>query len=214
LPGHSAILATVRGGTTNVGDITLFTLTDSPPKITIGTAGSTGNCHPFLCNLGVTSGPSQHYQQLYTSTAFGGITQINSLTLFQVFSARFGGTTTILPGHYKISISTTNLYAGCCGFEFQLDRNIGPDNTVIFEGDLGGVSSNPSFTVNASVPFVYDPTAGALLLDIQVTNQAGLSTGFGVMDLDVSGLTQSQITVNGGLFSSGTSLGLVTQFNK
>jgi len=214
LPGHSATFVAVRGGTTSVGDITLFTLTANPPNITVGTAGSTGSCNPFLCNLGFTSGPSQHWQQIFAAAAFPNITQINSLTFLQVFSARFGGTTTVLPGHYKITLSTTNLYVGCCGFSPILANNFGADKTVVFEGDLGGVSTNPSFTINSSVPFVYDPTAGELLMDIEVTNQAGLTTGWGRIDLDVSGLTQAQITVNGGLASMGSGSGLVVQFNK
>ena len=210
LPGDSATVVVVRGGTTNVGNITLATLTANPPKVVVGAAGNQGNCNPFLCNLGNTFGQSQHYQQLYDSSAFSGITQINSLSFF--YSTRFGGTTTVLPGHYKITLSTTNYYLG--SLTGPIDSYIGADRTVIFEGDLGGASANPLLTITASVPFVYDPMAGYLLLDVEVSNQAYLATGWGRIDVDASGMTASQITVNGGLYSSGGSFGVVTQFNK
>lgn len=82
------------------------------------------------------------------------------------------------------------------------------------EGDLGGTSANPLLTITASVPFVYDPLAGYLLLDVEVSNQASLSTGWGRIDVDANGMTVSQITINGGLFAAGGSFGVVTQFNK
>jgi hypothetical protein len=143
--------------------------------------------------------------------AFAGTTQINSVTFFQVYSVTFGGTTTVLPGHYKISLSTANNH----GYGNRLPDNIGADNTVIFEGDLGGVSTSPSFTITSSVPFVYDPTAGDLLLDIEVTNQAYLGVGFGRNDLDITGLTQAQMGFSGSLYATVEGFaGMVTQFNK
>jgi hypothetical protein len=92
------------------------------------------------------------------------------LTFFQEYAAFWGPGTTVLPGSYRISLSTTARAVG--GLDYILESNVGPDSTVIFNGNLGGLSVRPSFTITAPVPFTYDPRAGNLLLDIVVENQA------------------------------------------
>jgi hypothetical protein len=156
-----------------------------PAPITLGVADQ-GNCYPFMCNdSGTASGESIHYQQVYAASAFSGPIDISSLTFFQVFAQQFGGTTAVLTGNYKVSLSTTT--RSVSGLSTDLASNIGADNKVIFDGPLGGTSTAPSFTITASSPFVYNPSAGNnLLLDIVVTNQANVPnfSGNGYNDAD------------------------------
>ena len=189
--------------------------------VTVGAANS-GNCYPFMCNdSGTNEGPSIHYQQVYSAMAFSGPTQINSLTFFQDVLASFnvGRTTTVLSGNYQVSLSTTTKPVN--GLSPVLATNIGADNVVIFNGNLGGTSTNPSFTITTSTPFAYNPAAGNLLLDIVVTNQTVLPnfSGNGYNDADSTGAstTRAYAFVGNaeGLASGPLSLvGLVTRFNQ
>jgi hypothetical protein len=199
LTRKSHSVAPVSAGTTDVGDIVLGKVLN----VTVGVRNN-GNCMPFMCNL-----PTTHIQQVYSAAAFSGLTQINTLTFFQSLLA---GTTTVLPGNYQLSLSTTSKPVR--GLSPNFAANIGPDNTVIFSGNLGGVSTYPSFTITASVPFIYDPSAGNLLLDVVVDNQSFAPINWGFTDADETGVWMSR-AYNVGVQSSGVdNVGLVTQFNK
>lgn len=209
--GKSASVAPVPGATTNVGDI-VVSANNKP--VTVGVA-TNGNCYPFMCNdSGTSTGPSIHYQQVYAASAFSGVTQINSVTFFQVFTAQFGGTTTVLSGNYQVSLSTTTKTVD--QLSPTLSSNIGADNTVIFNGNLGGVSTSPSFTINAAVPFLYDPSAGNLLLDIVVTSQQLLrnGSGNGYNDAGSNSSTSRAYAFVGNSNGAVDTIGLVTEFNK
>jgi hypothetical protein len=166
-----------------------------------------------MCNdSGAGSGPSIHYQQVYSASQFPGITEINSLTFFQ---STVTGTTTVLNGTYQVSLSTTTRPVN--GLSSNIADNIGADNAQIFSGNLGGTSTAPSFTIAASAPFVYNPAAGNLLLDIVVTNQTVLANGGGNGYLDADNTATATTRAfaflgNGGGFVDTT--GLVTRFNR
>jgi hypothetical protein len=182
--------------------------------VIIGTA-DTGNCYPFLCNdSGTDVGQSIEYQQVYTSTAFSGPISITQLTFYQIFAAQFGGSTTVLDGNYQISLSTTS--APVNGLSTNLASNIGADNTLFFNGNLGGMSVNPSLNITGG-PFNYDPSKGNLLVDIFVTNQANVpnGSGNGYNDADSTGSVTSRAYFLAGStqFGNADSVGLVTGFN-
>lgn len=212
LTGKSAGFSPVPGGITNVGDI-VATVNNNP--VTVGVANE-GNCYPFMCNdSGTSTGPSIHYQQVYSASSFTGVTQINSLTLFDVFAAQFGGTSAVLSGNYQVSLSTTTRAVN--GLSTNLASNIGADNTLIFNGDLGGLSTTPSFTITGTVPFVYDPSLGNLLLDIVVTNQTlrPNGSGNGYNDADSRGtMTTRAFASVGNTNGAVDTVGLVTRFNR
>lgn len=212
LIGKSGNFTPVAGGTTNVGDIVVSVKAN---PVTVGVA-STGNCYPFMCNdSGASSGPSIHYQQVYSASAFSGPTQINSLTFFRVLAAQFGGTSTVLAGNYRVSLSTTTRAVN--GLSANLASNIGSDNMVIFNGNLGGLSSTPSFTITASAPFFYDPSLGNVLLDIVVTDQTAVfnGSGNGYNDADARGVVTTRAYAFVGSASGPVDVfGLVTLFNK
>jgi hypothetical protein len=87
---------------------------------------------------------------------------------------------------------------------------------VIFNGALGGTSTAPSFTITASSPFVYDPGAGNLLLDIVVTDQpvAPNTTGVtGYLDADTTGTSMTRAyAFLGSATGTVESVALVTRF--
>ena len=83
----------------------------------------------------------------------------------------------MLSGTYQVSLSTTSKPVN--GLSSNLASNIGADNTVIFTGNLGGTGTVSSFTITGTAPFVYDPAAGNLLVDIVVTDQTLLPNGTG-----------------------------------
>ena len=199
----SASVAPVVGGMTDVGEIVLGRVY----SVTVGIANSR-NFYPFMNGSGF---PTFHYQQVYSAAAFSGVIQIDSLTFFQDFAAQFGGTTTVVSGNYQISLSTTGRLVG--GLSPDLASNTGADSKVFFTGNLGGVSTRPSFTITAAVPFIYDPRAGNLLLDIVVTNQPFISN-WGFNDTDDRGTSTSRALFPVGGNTVIDAVGLVTQFNK
>ncbi len=189
-----------------------FTPTANAATITVGSF-DTGNCYPFLCNdTGISSGQSIEYQQVYASSAFSGPVSITALTFF--FASEFGGSSLVLDGSYKVSLSTTS--APVNGLSSTAANNIGPDNTVFatFVVSSHNVDSNPSFTITGG-PFSYDPSKGNLLIDLVVTNQDNVpnDSGNGYNEADDTGTQTSRLYV---FDSSGAgitdSVGLVTEF--
>jgi hypothetical protein len=187
-------------------------------SITVGTADpNSGNCYPFMCNdSGTNSGPSIEYQQVYSSSAFGGGFKINSETFYSQVAQQFGGSDTLLGGTYDIFLSTTSasvngLNGGC------LTCNLGGDNTQVLSLTVpaGGVSFGSVTTFNNTSSFVYNPLNGNLLMDVKVSNQDLVSNGSGnsYNDVDTSGSVTSRAYAFGGS-NSGTSdnVGLVTTF--
>jgi len=171
--------------------------------------GSTdgGNCYPFGCNdSGISVGQSIHYQQIYSSTAFAGAINIESLTFY---NSLFPGN--ILSGNYVFHLSTAavSLFA----MSSTLADNIGADNALFFSGSLG--TGSLAFTVTGT-PFHYDPALGDLLLDIVVNDQDNVpnSGGNGYNDAVGSPVTVTQrgfaVGNSGGVVGTGA---LVTGFN-
>lgn len=141
---------------------------------TVGTY-NTGNCLPFMCNVsGSGTGQSMFYEQVYSSSAFSGTVSINSLTFY--FASQFGGSSLFLNGSYLIELSTTSAPVG--GLSSNLLANIGADNQTFFSGNLGGMDSNPSITINGT-PFTYNPLNGNLLMAVIVNNQDNVCNGCG-----------------------------------
>jgi PEP-CTERM motif len=181
--------------------------------ITVGSPNS-ANCYPFLCNdSGSSSGQSYNYEQVYSSSAFSGALSIASIEWS--FFPRAGGSSTVLNGDYEIFLSTTS--AAVNGLSSDLSANLGADNSLFFNGNLGGVDSNPSFTVTGISPFLYDPALGNLLIDIIVNNQDAVFnfTGNGYLNSDSFGSVTSRAFVRGAGTTAehADSSGLVTTFN-
>jgi hypothetical protein len=150
---------------------------------------------------------------VYAAQAFEGPTQITSLTFF--YAEQFGGPTTMLPGNYQISLSTTTRAVD--GLSTDLSSNIGQNDTVIFSGNLGGVNTSPSVTISMARPFTYDPRQGNLLLNVVATNQANQPNvlgAVGYLSADTTGTVMTRAFIRADLATGVVeSIALVTKFN-
>ena len=170
----------------------------------IGTpnAGS-GNSFPF------TSSAGSRYQQVYAASSFSGTVTIGSITFFnnELPGAIFQ------TGDYAFTFSTSNFTVNNLDTA-NLNNNPGADAALFASLNLSG-ATGAQFTVTAGTgggaAFVYDPSAGDLLVDIVRSNPAGAGSGF--LDAMNEGTA-------GGLFSRahdfGTGFqnwGLVTEFD-
>ncbi len=128
------------------------------PQETIGTRT------PFLTYN--NQAPSVRYQQVYSSSDFTywgeGAWQITQLS----FSANFNGETYTLP-NVQINLSTTT--KAIDGLSMAFAENIGSDNQVVYSGPLqlsAPTTAQFNFHIRLQDSFLYDPTAGNLLLEV------------------------------------------------
>jgi len=166
-------------------------------SVTVGT--TTGiNCAPYLCSpsFNVT-----REQEVYAASAFGDPTDlflITGLTYTTVLgSGDFGGST------FTVSLSTTS--APVQGLSSNMDDNVGADNTLFWSGTLSG-PVGPSLTLTGG-PFLYDPLAGNLLVDVTI---AGGTAQYVFFAEDDEGSVLSRMFTNGTVYDD--SSGLVTAF--
>ena len=110
------------------------------------------------------------YQQVYNKDAFGGPLMITQLQFFQ-FDPPGASSSALLGGTFNIRLSTTtkSMNGLACCDNISLDTNRGSDevafalNEVLADNDLVG-----TLTFSGTTPFIYDPSEGNLLIDMQV----------------------------------------------
>jgi hypothetical protein len=159
--------------------------------ITVGLPADvgTGNCYPFGCAY------SEEYQQIYNNGQFGGTITITSLEFFNTQINT--GATAMNSGTWTISLSTTSADWNSLSSVFA--NNIGPDNTLVFSGNLTQPwAFGDTLQINLSTPFTYNPLNGNLLMDVV----ASATDGGGDIYFDTNGY-------NGGSFNGNTFLGRV-----
>jgi hypothetical protein len=188
------------------------------------TEGNAENFFPL--DLGDLGLHSQRYQQVYKAsefTSFGGPIRVTEIA-FRPDPFWGDAFQTTLPG-VEIHLSTTSKVPD--GLSTTFASNLGADDTLVFNGSLqlsssftGPVDGPKAFDVRIvlTTPFVYDPTAGNLLLDIR-NLQGGTTT---ILDAEMQfGDTTSRVysyavpdsVLNPTGFLGGTSsVGLVTEF--
>lgn len=189
------------------------------PNANVSTAGNVDNRFPFL----VTGG--MRYQQVFNASqfgAFGGPQMISQMTLRNGIFLSTAFSSTIA----SIQISLSTIAAGADGLSATFASNIGGNNTQVYNGSLTLSSTNgpgPGNThvfdvvINFQTPFLYNPGAGNLLLDVQNNSGANAFVGSNFFDA-ISNVGDSVSRVfgpegNGGA-TSGTpdTLGLIVQF--
>jgi hypothetical protein len=173
--------------------------------ITVGTDTS-GNIFPFGFSdyLG-------EYQQIYTNSAFSGPVTITSVG--------FATVTVDITGSvgFMLNLSTTPL-ASLASPSTNYAANRGADFTQVFSGSKSITPlGNGTFDfVVATTPFVYDPSKGALLLDVNITSSFSNPRPI-VFEANTNTTTARIYNLSGnGVPTLGTSAdgtGLVTQFN-
>ena len=188
------------------------------------TEGNEANAFPF--NIGGSCMgcplPSQRYQQVYAASEFASLSgpQLITQILFRP-DASLGQAFSSTLSDIQINLSTTS--AAPTGLSTTFEDNVGSDDTVVFSGPLslssaftGPVGGPKDFdiVINLLTPFLYNPSAGNLLLDIR--NFAGGVTTFFDAQLQTEDSTSRGYTlgardVNASIGDT-DSLGLVTKF--
>lgn len=133
-------------------------LTLSAKSVTIGTPQGPffeqSNELPFADYLdGITI-----YQQVYSSTAFPGLISISSISFF--LSPLAGSDNHLYPQTITISLSTTSI--GVDGLYYHAPQ--GSDAQTLGTYTIGG--NSPDVLTFQGSPFLYDPSKGNLLLQI------------------------------------------------
>jgi hypothetical protein len=145
------------------------------------------------------------YQEAYASTDFSGPIDITAIDFF--LGAGFTGD--LYAGTYTLSFSIISSNIGSLS-STNLSSNIGSDNTVFDTVALSGKAPGV-LTFTGTTPFLYNPSAGNLLLNISI---AGGTPGSGTAAYEDNqgvgtGIARYQ---NFGL-GDGDGLGLVTEFD-
>lgn len=182
-----------------------------------GAEGNANNSEPF--NIGALGLDSQRYQQVFAASEFSALSGPELITqiLFRPDGTTGYAFSSTLP-NVQIDLSTTAKVPD--GLSTVFANNGGGNDTVVFSGALAlssaftGPAGGPKdfdIIITLMTPFLYDPTAGNLLLDIRNFG-GGRTTNFdaqfGVGD------SVSRLLANGVGDPTGfeDSLGLVTQF--
>jgi hypothetical protein len=145
------------------------------PNVLATVQGDTGNLFPVL------SAKPIRYQQVYDHSQFAGfaaggeyITQM----AFRVHSPGIPFTASI--GAFQVNLSTTTKAADALSPTFS--QNVGADDTVVFppasiqfSTSVSGPADGPQafdLVVTFTMPFLYDPSKGNLLVDIRNSSGA------------------------------------------
>jgi hypothetical protein len=181
--------------------------------------GNINNGFPF--NIGDHGLASQRYQQVYAASAFAAFAEPVLITHLAFRpDAQTGHAFSFTIADIQINLSTTAMAPDALSLTFA--DNVGADDTVVFSGALPlssaftGPAAGPKnfdIVIALQTPFLYDPTAGNLLLDVR--NFSGGSTA--QFDAHQAGDAVSRVNTIAGDVNSptadlGDSLGLVTQF--
>ena len=139
--------------------------------IVVGTNDGVPNVFPYGSPSGQSNAYKGEYQQAYTSSAFSGPVTISAIGFATTGSAGLSVTDTFTLGLSTTSASLSNLST-------TYASNIGPDSKTVFSGTQTITSlSNGTFDflVTLATPFIYDPSKGNLLLDVNIASSTGSS---------------------------------------
>jgi hypothetical protein len=171
----------------------------------VGTTDN-NNCIPFGCEE-IYFGSSSTYQQVYSSSAFTGVTPFNQISFF--LDSSLGGD--LDSGTYDISFSYTSKSVDGLSTASP-SANIGADETSFGDYVLGGGPAPTTLTFTGST-FDYDPTLGNLLMTIAISGSVD-GVAYAAMDEDDTGDVTSRAYFSGSSsYTHADSTGLVTGFN-
>jgi len=128
-------------------------------------AAGTGNLTPF-------SFPPARYQQLNSAAEFGAIAAPTLITQIAFRAGPTANPFTHTVADLQINLST----AAVTPLSGTFDTNVGIDDTIVYAGALamdvvslktGGVRPW-EILIPLTTPFLYDPSAGDLLLDVRI----------------------------------------------
>jgi hypothetical protein len=173
------------------------------PNSLAAVEGNSNNGFPF--NLGPFGEASQRYQQVYDASQFSGLQLITDIHFRPDASTGAAFSSTL--GSIQINLSTTSAVPD--GLSATFAANVGGDDTIVF--GPGPLTLSSAFTgagpkdfdiaIILTTPFLYDPSAGNLLMDVR-NFEDGSTTQF---DAEVT--TGDSISR---VFTSGTGVGAAT----
>lgn len=123
------------------------------------------------------------FMDMYDASQFQALTQPAYLTGFALRPDQTPGASGPRTIRARIYVSTTR--RSLAEFSPQFSDNIGDDNTLVFDGTLVVSTANLPGPGNTrefdyawrfTTPFLYDPTAGNLVVDVQVIQSSGSAT--------------------------------------
>jgi hypothetical protein len=145
--------------------------------------GDNNNGFPF--NISRFHLPSQRFQQVFSASEFASLPRPQRITQIAFRpDAHTGNAFSSTIADIQINLSTTG--ASPDGLSWTFSDNVGPDDTIVFEGSLSlssadrGPREGPKdfdIVIDLETPFAYDPFAGNLMLDVR-NFSAGRTTQF------------------------------------
>jgi hypothetical protein len=181
------------------------------PNAYASVEGEINNSYPFGVDRGM------RYQQVF------GASQFSAMSIAQIAlrnDSSFGEPFTATIPSIQIWLSSSATSPDALSATFA--GNIGPDNTLVYDGsltisstDAAGPGNTRMFDViiNLMTPFYYDPSLGNLLLDVRTTPRPDSRYYFdatGVADDSVSRVWNLNSTETVGTRDS---IGLIAQFD-
>ena len=189
----------------------------TPDPLLVNTEGNAASLRP----IGSIFTPTLEYQQVFGSGLFG-----TSPILISSFAFRLDRGYTpnspvspIILNSLQVTMSTTS--AAVDGLSTSLTSNLGSDATVVISSPsslsqpstsvrTNGITYDFDYIFTFATPFLYDPTQGNLLFDIQSTFGAGFWNNAFDATLSNTDQTSTAFTTSGTPATS--TLGLVVQF--
>jgi hypothetical protein len=117
---------------------------------------------------------------LYDASQFQSLSKPAYLTSFAWRPDQNVGPSGPRTGTYKVFVSTT--HQAPADFSTQFSDNIGEDNTLVFDGTFTQSTENKpgpgntrqfDYVFSFTTPFLYDPSAGNLVVDLQIAEGSG-----------------------------------------
>lgn len=195
------------------------------PLAQAGAEGNTASGVPFR----IAPVATMRYQQVFAASQFASFSGPQSISQIAFRpDARAGGTFMAAYSDLEINLSTTR-----AEIDFTLSttfaNNVGADDTRVFDGALtlssaftGPVGGPKDFDIiiNLITPFLYDPSAGNLLMDIRnvsggsnlATNLDAVANSSVVSSVRTDPNFGSQTVYSPGAFQTNRGSGLVTRF--
>lgn len=184
--------------------------------LVVGGAITQTNAIPFgggeyYANSGVLS-PISEYQQIYSSSAFGGASELNisSLTFYWAIPGGCVPGSSLTSGDYQLSLSTTS--AAVETLSTTLSTNIGTNNELVYTGNVPAptrVGCATLYTFGLGNDFTYRPSMGNLLLTVTVADQGSSTSG---VDSGYSPMISREYEVSSSEVAGNTGYGLLTGF--
>lgn len=180
-----------------IASMLFASLTAQAGVVTVG-QNNTANCYPFSC---FASDGGSIYQQVYAASAFSGAGMINSISFYRSQGGAMDNAT------YTLRLSTTGSAIGA--LDLTPANNVGSDVSVFGTFSVGGAM--PDVLTFTGLPFLYNPAAGNLLMDVSVS-YSGPDYGYRSFFQADSGIgSTSRLWVNNSVGQGGNAL--VTSFD-